>query len=175
LRKVWFAVVALVAVVGCATPGLAPSPTIPEPTTTTIPGPTTTTISAAAGAVRFEACLRTNGLDIPAIPFDAQGRMRLELVLVRVDFSTPANSAALDECAWHLTTGPLALDGSPLIGEAVTEMLTAFSVCVRSRGVPDFPDPVDGFNGVGAPFERIPFHDPDLPVAVDICRARMEG
>lgn len=177
MRRLAVAVVALAALVGCASGTLTPSPTLPEPTTTTIPGPTTTTLSAAAGANRFEACLRTNGLDIPAIPFDAQGRMRLELVLARVDFSTEENIAALDTCAHHLTAGPLALDGTPLINEAVNQMLVRFTECVRGRGVADFPDPVPGFNGVGSPFptDRIPFHNPVLPEAVDVCRERMTG
>lgn len=163
---------ALVAVSGCAAPSLAPSPTVPEPTTTTIPGPTTTTLSPEAGGTRFQACLRTSGVEVPPIPLDAQGRLRLELSLARIDFSVRANVLALDECAGHLTEGPLALEGSPLITDGVRAALAGFSECIRSRGVRGFPDPVDDFNGVGSPYpaELIPFHDPDLPDAVEDCR-----
>lgn len=168
---------ALVASGGCATPALAPSPTLPEPTTTTIPGPTTTTLSPSAGAVRFEACLRANGVEIPSIPLDAQGRLRLELSFARIDFSARSNIRALDTCATHLTFGPLALDGSPLISVGVTRMLADFSQCIRARGVRGFPDPDPDFRGVGSPFaeDQIPFHDPDLPDAIEACRVSLGG
>lgn len=171
------AAAALVALCGCAQPSLTPSPTIPETTTTTLPGPTTTTLSVAAGATRFEACMRASGVEIPSIPFDAQGRMRLELVLSTIDFSRQDNALALDTCAHHLTAGPLSLDNTPLIWETVTQKLTLFSECVRARGVRDFPDPVPGFDGVGAPYpaDEIPFHNPILPDAVTTCRDRLEG
>lgn len=167
----------LIALAGCAPADLAPSPTVPEPTSTTLAGPTTTTLSPSAGAVRFEACLRAEGLEIAPIPLDGRGRLRLELVLARVDFSVAANVTALDRCAHHLTGGALSLDGSPVMKQAVMEMLNDFSVCVRSRGVRDFPDPRPDFNGVGTPYpmDRIPFHHPGLQDAVDECRDRMRS
>jgi hypothetical protein len=175
LRRAPGLLAAILILGGCVASELRPSPTVPPPTTTTMPQETTTTLSVAAGAARFESCLRAFGIDIDPIPLDAQGRPRLELSLSRADFSSAAGALALEACATHLTTGALGLDGSPLIGQGVLEMLEAFSRCVRSLGVPAFPDPVPDFDGVGAPYEAgsIPFGDPNLPEAADRCRARM--
>ena len=119
--------------------------------------------------------MRAFGVEIPAIPFDAFGRPRLELSLAGINFNTTRNTAALHACAVHLTSGALGLDPSPIIGETVRDALARFAACVRSRGVPSFPDPIPDFDGVGAPFpaDRIPFHDLELPDAVDACRARI--
>jgi hypothetical protein len=165
--------VALTAAVGCGPAALSPSPTVPPPTTA--PGETTTTITPAAGTARLENCLRAYGLEIPPIPLDAQGRPRLELSLAGVNFGNARNAEAIQACAVHMTTGALGLEGSEVIRTSVIQMLKDYSECVRLRGVPEFPDPVEDFDGVGPPFpaDRIPFHDPDLPAAADTCRARV--
>lgn len=159
----------------CGPGALTPSPTVPP--TTLPPGETTTTITPAAGTARFENCLRAYGLEIPPIPLDAQGRPRLELSLAGVNLNNARNSAAVQACAANLTTGALGLDPSPAIGDAVARMLKEFSECVRGRGVPEFPDPLPGFDGIGPPYppDRIPFHDPDLPAAAGTCRERIFG
>ncbi len=173
-RKPVFAI-ALLALGGCAPVVLAPSPTVPQPTTTLTPGETTTTITPAAGATRFESCMRAFGVTLPPTVFDSVGRPRLELTLSGINFNTSRNKDALNACAVHLTSGALGLAGSPLVGESVMESLSSFSACVRGQGVPTFPDPVADFDGVGPPFpaDQIPFNDPDLPDAVDTCRDRL--
>ena len=171
-------VVALLVVTGCQSAPPAPSPTDPSGsvTTTTLPA-TVTTIGAAEGVVRFRDCLSDRGVDIEPITLDAQGRPRLDLALGKVDLTQRTVVDALSRCAGHLITGALSLEGSPLIREEMTRSLADFSDCVRSRGVPMFPDPVLGFHGVGFPFpvEEIPYDDPDLGDAVEACRHRITG
>ena len=43
---------------------------------------------------------------------------------------------------------------------------------MRESGVEDFPDPVPGFTGVGAPFSvaEIPYSDPEFATAATACR-----
>jgi hypothetical protein len=118
-----------------------------------------------------------SGIDLEPIPFDAQGRPRLELVFPDVDFADPEAVMALTSCAGFLETGALDLTSNPLLGVGVVELLNEFSQCVRSKGVPDFPDPIEGFSGIGGPYPlaEIPFADPDLEGAVDTCRSRISG
>lgn len=171
------AVLALVAV-ACVTDTRQPSPTdIPTTTTTTVPATTTTTISVEEATAGFRDCLADNGVRIEDIPFDSQGRPRLELVLTEIDFSDPVAASALATCAEHLAGGALDLSVWPALQEEMQSALTEFSLCVRSQGVVGFPDPVRSFSGVGGPYplEEIPFDDPDLEMAVEICGSRLAG
>jgi hypothetical protein len=173
--------VALVALLGTSCVALpdGPSPTDPPAveSTTSAPLNTVTTISPEEGAGRFRDCLGDEGIDIEPIPFDAQGRPRLDLVLRNVDFTLLGNAAVLDSCSLHLITGALDLTGSPLISDKVISQLTDFGECMRDRGVPGFPQTVRGFNGVGSPFpvDEIPYDDPDLATAAEVCRQRLAG
>lgn len=116
-----------------------------------------------------------NGVTIVEVPVDAEGRPRLELALVDVDFSNRAAAEALTSCSDHLASGALDLSAWPGLQGEVQANLSQFSECVRSHGVEGFPDPVRAFSGVGGPFllDEIPFADPDLETAVSTCRARL--
>jgi len=168
-------VVPLAIFTACAEDGTDPSPTDPTTPSTTIEGTTTTTAVSTDAIEAFHGCLIDNGIDIEPIPFDAQGRPRLDLVMIGIDFTDSASSTAVAACSEHLTTGALDLADSPLIGGGVNSLLTEFSECVRSQGVPDFPDPLPGFTGIGGPYPlaEIPYSDPDLEAAIDECRSRL--
>jgi hypothetical protein len=116
------------------------------------------------------------GVDLAPIPFDAQGRPRLDLVMRGIDTDDPSVVSALDRCSIHLITGALSLTGSPVIEDGVLAALDDFAACMRVRGVPAFPDVVRGFNGVGSPFpvEEIPYDDPDLGPAARVCFGRLD-
>lgn len=141
--------------------------------TTTLPE-TATTVGAVEGAEMFRGCMAAQGVDIGVIPLDAQGRPRLDLAMREVAMGSSATVAALDRCSGLLVTGALFMDDTPVRPEVVAK-LTEFSACMRSRGVPDFPEPVAGFHGVGFPFPpgEIPYEDPDLVTAIAECRGRI--
>ena len=163
------------ALVACGATPLSPSPTDPPRlvTTTTVPE-TVTTIGAAEGAQAFRDCMAGQGVGIGTISFDAQGRPRLDLAMRDVPMDAPETVAALDACSEHLVAGPLFMNESPVRPEVV-EKLVEFAACMRARGVPDFPEPVAGFHGVGFPFppEEVPYEDPDLVTAIAECRERI--
>lgn len=144
-------------------------------TTTTVPATTTTTVETAEAIAAYENCLDESGIDIEPIPFDATGRPRLELIMRDLDFSDPATVAGLTECSKYLVTGALDLRDSPVLLDEMGRLLVEFAECVRFHGVPDFPDPIETFAGVGAPFRdtEIPYDDPDLESAVDVCSERL--
>jgi hypothetical protein len=159
----------------CSEVPLSPSPTDPpdRASTTTLPE-TVTTVGAAEGAERFAACMADLGVVIGVVPIDAQGRPRLDLAMAGVPLDSLVVVDALNDCAEHLVTGALAMEDSP-VRDAVVSSLVAFAECMRIRGVPDFPDPVPGFHGVGFPFpvDDIPYEDPDLIAAIESCRERL--
>lgn len=138
---------------------------------------TTTTIAFAEATAAFVSCMDQNGIDVGEIPFDANGRPRLEMMRPRLDYTDPDTFAALSECAGVLSDGALDLGFDPGFREGVVGQLAAFSRCMRARGVEEFPDPIPGFLGVGAPYPaaQIPFSDPELPEAVEACERTVFG
>lgn len=160
----------------CGAEPRASSPTevMPE-TTTTIPATTTTTLSVEEAITAFRTCLTESGVAVDEIPFDSQGRPRLELAFTRVDFADAGAVQAITDCSELLTSGALDLSTWPQLQQQVQLTLESFSECVRSHGVITFPDPVNPFFGVGGPYplEEIPFDDVDLEAAVAVCSARV--
>ncbi len=163
-------------VTACTNAVVEPSPTLP-PVTVTQPPPATTTITSPVEAAvdRFRDCLVDRGVEIEEIPLDAYGRPRFDLVLGEIDFSDPANVSALAECRDPLAGGALDLSLTPGLRNEVMERLEAFASCVRARGVEGFPDPISNYDGTGSPFsvDLIPYGDPELSVAVEVCRTRL--
>ena len=164
-----------IASLACVGDARSPSPTQTEPTTTTAPTTTAPPISAEEAIASFNGCLVENGLSVELVSLDAMGRPRLDIFLAGLDLTDPQVVGALTACSRHLTTGALDLSDEPEIKEMVLSSLHEFSECVRSRGVPDFPDPVEGFSGMGAPYPmaEIPYSDDDLAAAVAECRERI--
>lgn len=176
LRTLMAAATALsLTVSACVEQSRAPSPTETRPTTTTV-APTTAPPTPADVAIsEFSACLTDHGLSPEPIRLDGLGRPRLDWFLAGLDLTDPETVSALTACASHLGTGAITLSAEPEIREAVLTALGEFSECMRASGVPDFPDPLPGFNGLGAPYPvaEIPYSDPDLDQAVTNCRERV--
>lgn len=167
--------------VGAAcTPDLeGPSGTDSLSTSTTAPTTTSTTITTTTGAAveAFRICLGEHDVVIEEVPLDATGRPRLDLVIISVDFGDPEVAEALAVCSASLNTGALDLGTEDQLRQEINEQLSDFSRCMRANGVEDFPDPVPGFAGVGAPFAvaEIPYGDPELAAAAEACRASILG
>jgi hypothetical protein len=138
---------------------------------------TTTTLAPNEAIEEFRQCLEDGGLEVEAIPVDATGRPRLDLVLEDLDFSDPAVVRTLTGCASILENGALDLAGEERLRQAILEQLSTFSECMVDHGVEDFPQPVPGFLGVGSPFPvaEIPYSDPQFSSAVAICRSTLLG
>ena len=157
---------------GCtAAPGGSSESTVISVTTTT------TTIPGGAAAIEYVSCLRTEGVEVDDIPIDANGRPMLDAINDQLDYADPATVEAVSACAGILSEGALDLGFDENFRQAVVEQLSAFSRCVRARGVGTFPDPVPGFIGIGSPYPvaEIPYDDADLPAAVDACEKTVFG
>ncbi len=163
---------------GCTGIADSPSPTSPpQGTTTSIGSTTTTTIAPDKGAELFRSCLSGHGVEIDAIPLDATGHPRLDLATRTLDFGDPIVAEAIAACSSALVSGSLDMSDDQMLRSFVLEQLSAFSACVREKGVPDFPDPIPGFTGVGSAYSaaEIPYSNPLLPAALEICRERVLG
>lgn len=165
-------VVVVLAVPACNDAEPVVSTTIPHSSTTT-----TRPVDGIAATAAFVECMGDNGVEVAEIPLDADGRPRLEVMSSSLDYSDPATTDALTQCASYLSEGALDLGYDADYREAVVGQLAAFSRCLRARGVEDFPDPIPGFIGIGSPYPgaEIPYNDPDLPGAVTRCEGTVFG
>jgi len=160
---------------GCVSGADGPSPTDPHGFATTGELPTTTTVSIEAGLDNYQRCLSEQGVVVGEISLDGKGRPRMAAAMREVDFADAEVLDALEHCGPELSTGALGLEADPELRHLVVAELEAFAACIRSQGVPDYPDPVPGFNGVGAPYHlnRVPWTDPELPDAVTVCSSQL--
>jgi hypothetical protein len=161
------ALVALVlTAVACNLSPEAPSTTTVPPTTTTMP------LTAEEAVVAFHSCLSDRGFDLPDVPLDDGGRPDLSVLADSVDQSAAGWREALTSCAAMIVAnGALDLSAVPELAESVRAQLLTFSVCMRSQGVENFPDPPLDFVGTTPPFPlaSIPSDDPELGAAAEAC------
>lgn len=167
----------LLSLSGCVSVADAPSPTDPHLTTTTIAPTTTLIVGMEEALATFKECMEQEGVVIEEIELDGRGRPRLAWALAEVDLVDRLVAAALGECAPELAAGALSLTSDPEMHGVVMQSLARFASCLRSNGVPEFPDPSPRFAGVGSPFPDglIPWADEDLPTAVIVCTRALSG
>lgn len=161
------------ALTGCLAGAGGPSPTDPHgfQLTTTLPL-TTTTLSVDEGVEAYRSCLSEEGVTMGPVRFDAMGRPRMVEAVAVLDLGDRSVVDALETCGHLIASGPLDLTSDPELAARVREQLADFAECIRLEGVADYPDPVHDFDGVGSPFpvNRIPWSDPELASAVEVCR-----
>ena len=110
--------------------------------------------------------------NLPDVPLDDDGRPDLSVLADSVDQSSPGWREALTSCAAMIVAnGALDLSAVPELAGSVRAQLLTFSVCMRSQGVEDFPDPPTDFDGTTPPFPlaSIPSDDPELGAAAEAC------
>jgi hypothetical protein len=102
-------------------------------------------------AVKFSECMRRNGVSQFPDP-GASGRLTIDAVAngSSLDTSTPAFERAISTCK---NLEPAGFMGSKRSSQQQQAALK-FAQCVRTNGVPDFPDPIP--NGPLVDTNRIP-------------------
>ena len=163
---------AVTSVVACTPVAVSPSETSVATTTMTAP------LTAEEAVAAFQGCLAEQGVIVADLPLDENGRPDLSVVADAIDPNSVGWKDALTLCAPVITAnGGLELGGEPELFEAVVNQLIAFSACMRSEGVEDFPDPPPDFDGTTPPFpiSAIPVGDPDLGPATEACAGAVES
>jgi hypothetical protein len=89
------------------------------------------------GAIAFSQCMRSNG--VPKFPDPASGGAIPKVALQQLGVSSSQFQAAQSACRHLLPNG--GSGPSPAQVQQVKVQSLEFSRCVRSHGVPNFPDP----------------------------------
>ena len=147
------------------------------PATTAVPSTTTIPLTPEEAVSVFHSCLTDQGLIVPEISLDEKGRPDLSALADATRQDPNEWQEALTSCAAVVVAnGALDLSAEPELAEAVRGRLLAFSACMRSNGVDDFPDPPPGFDGTAPPFpiSTIPVTDPELAAAAEACASIVE-
>jgi hypothetical protein len=125
------------------------------------------TAPSAQKAVKFAECMRNNGVSQFPDP-GASGKLTIDAVAngSSVDSSTPAFKQAISACK---NLEPAGFMGSKRSSPQQRAALK-FAQCIRSNGVPDFPDPIP--NGPLIDTNRIP--SSNSPSGMSILHAAMQ-
>lgn len=141
----------------------------PEPREGDVPDP-------GAAMAAFVRCMNEAGVTIDGVRVDATGHAVLTDMAKASDVATPQFRDALSRCGPGLVAaGLLSLAGDEDLSTVLIDELRQFTACMRREGVEAFPAPLPGFEGTGPAFDpaAVPFDDPELPDALDVCRAAL--
>ena len=111
------------------------------------------------GPLAFTQCMRDNGVDM-ADPDPTTGRPQ---VGDGVDPDGPAYQSAMEACQDLLPEGGALSEPDP----AELDQFQAFAQCMRDNGLPEFPDPQPGGQGL---FEGIDRTAPGFQAALEACQ-----
>jgi hypothetical protein len=115
-------------------------------------------VGTAAG-VKYTACMRSHG--VPNFPDpDAQGTITIT-VSTSLNPGSPVFQKAETDCQ-HLI--PAGKGPSPVLQQRIRAGALAFAACMRSHGVPNYPDPTFSNGGVSQGFSRKGGIDPNSPI-----------
>lgn len=123
-------------------------------------GSMSTQVGTGKAGVRFTDCMRSHG--VPRFPDpNAQGTLTIT-VSPALDPSSPPFQRAERACG-HLL--PAAKGLSPEMQQRLKQGLLAFAACMRSHGLPNYPDPKFGPDGmVSQSMSRSGGIDPNSPI-----------
>lgn len=150
-------------------------PAVNDATTSTRVSTTTTIVvlSIEDAIAQFHICLSRHGIQV-VVPLGDDGRPDLTALARTLAEDLSGLREALADCSALLSrSGALDLKGEPVLREAVRTQLTNFSLCMRSQGVEEFPDPDTRFDGTAVPYptKSLPLTDPEFGLAIDACVA----
>jgi hypothetical protein len=159
-------------------PGVAQAPTNSQTTTSAdSTGSGSPRNSKRDALVAFSACMRRHGLPNFPDPEPAGRGFRLTLGTENgVDVGSPQFKRAQQACKKLLPNG-----GTPTPQEQAKQLQAAlrYSACMRSHGVPNFPDPKatsDGGIELGpGPESSVDPSSPQFKAAEDACRQLLPG
>lgn len=118
-----------------------------------------TEVGTGAAGARFAACMRSHG--VPSYPDpDGQGVITIT-VSSALNPSSPLFQKALAGCQKLLPAGKAL---SPARQQQMKKRMLAFAACMRSHGVPHYPDPTFGSGGMVSQGTSRSEGDPSSPI-----------
>jgi hypothetical protein len=103
----------------------------------------TTTAAAQNGALAYARCMRSQGVANFPDPTSSGGNDKEAIVSALQEVGNSQAQAAQTACV-HVNGGSPGTGQSAAQDHAQTDAMLAFARCMRSRGLPDFPDPTQG-------------------------------
>ena len=172
-----------VAATGCSTPSKGPGVAALTTTTPTAAASTATSPSAsgpassssapkgAAGLLAYSQCMRSHG--VPDFPDPVGNSLRIQgSPGSDLDFNSPHMVAAQKACKSLQPAGKA--DGPA--SAATRDQALKYSQCMRSHGVPTFPDPIFGDDGgVQIKITDIDPKSPQFVAATKACQSLQPG
>jgi hypothetical protein len=139
----------------------------PTPTTGASPTQSDSTQTKAAA---YSSCMRSHG--VPSFPDpDSQGHLNLKFTKGgALDPSSPQFQAAQQACKRLAPSQNTSTTNAQFSAQALK-----FSACMRSHGVPKFPDPKTSGGVTGLLITGINPHSPQFQAAMQACRSLMPG
>ena len=186
MRRMFIAVAVALVVTACGSTADAPEVATLEDTVS----PTTTSATVEPTSdedtlLRFAACMRDNGVEVPDPTVDADGNVQLggppgggeERGGLRGD---EAFGAAIETCGELLEGLTLGFGERDITG--LQDTLLEFAACMRDNGV-DMPDPdlsalgggAGGPGEGGGPFGDVDREDPNYVAAEEVCGELLAG
>ena len=124
--------------------------------------------------VGYAACMRSHG--VPNFPDpNAQGTLTIT-VSKSLDPSAPLFQKAEGDCE-HLVPASSQQGPSPALQQRIKQRALAFAACMRSHGVPGYPDPTFTAGGVSQSTSKGDGVDPNSPTfkhAQQTCQAQRQ-
>jgi hypothetical protein len=150
-------------------------------------GTTTTTGTAASSggqpstpqarfqqALKFSSCMRSHG--VPNFPDPQQNSSGGATLAIKAGSGIDPNSsqfqAAQKACRQYAPAGP---GGGGPVPAKVRAQALAFSACMRSHGVPNFPDPQFSGGGIRIGGRGIDPSSPQFQAAQKACQSKLPG
>ena len=167
---------ALAAACGGGSPGPGVA-SVGRATTTVAPsgasGPESSGEFIQSEQLRLAQCMRSNG--VPAFPDpSANGGQLQNIARAGLDTHSPTYQAALQACRKFTPAGYL----TPTQSAADNAKGLELSQCMRSHGVPNFPDPITGPDGapvINLGPEHIKPNSPTVEAASRACQRLVPG
>jgi hypothetical protein len=172
-------------VAGCG--GGAKSPTVAQlgssatSSTSSSSSPAGSSASSSAGsphsqAVAYAGCMRENG--VPNFPEPQISTSGSEVkVAIRVTpgiTSNPDFQSAQKACSKLLPEGGPGDSNHPISPQEQSQYLKA-AACIRSHGIPNFPDPTFAGGGVHVSQKGLDLHSPQVRAAEEACQSLIPG
>jgi hypothetical protein len=132
--------------------------------------------SPQSQAVAYSACVRAHG--VPNFP-DPKVSVHGNGVSVAIGInpsisSNPHFKSAQQACSKLLPGGPSGEDSHPISPQEQSQYLRA-AACIRSHGIPNFPDPTFSGGGVHVSQKGINLHSAQARAAEEACQSLIPG
>jgi len=133
--------------------------------------------SPGSQAVAFSACVRAHGVPNfpdPKITIHGNGTS-VAIGITPAISSNPHFKAAQQACMKLLKGGPGEEPNRPITPQEQSQYLKA-AACIRSHGIPSFPDPTFSSGGVHLPKTAgVNLHSPQVRAAEEACQSLIPG